>query len=153
MLHITPEQIQILNNVKQTFIEHPEKLDMSNWCGTSHCIAGEIVFQYYRELYNRIYFETENNRGCLEYYITLIDKAAQLIGQFYQPKVEIFYVATWPYALNKKYYSSLKKDDKVNVLSEAIDSYIAFRSQDEFWNWERFHNIRYAKRRETPENI
>ena len=109
MIPITAEQIQILNNVKQAFIEKPNKFDMFNWCGTTHCIAGEIVFQNDRVLYDRTAFDeisiTPSNRiGLNEFLI----KAASLIGEDLFKECELFYRINWPYDLKTKHETGVE---------------------------------------------
>lgn len=140
---ITEDQIKMLNGVKQAFIDNPSKLNMSNWCGTTHCIAGELVYQNNIKLWGEVYSNISRviciqNEAC-----KLLDVVLENNNDF----GKIFFAVSWPFEFAKEYMAREILDDlqlvdysKVEVLKNVIDSYIAYRSQDKIINWQAFED-------------
>lgn len=145
---ITQDQIKMLNNVKQAFSKAPYKLSMSNWCGTTQCIAGELVLQNNPKLWGEVF--SNSSVKCPAYYIQ--EEGCNLLGIIKgYDTYKIFFAESWPAKFAKAFneifdlasglfgrIGNQMHEAQVKILENVIDSYIAYRSQDKIYDWNEF---------------
>lgn len=115
---------KILKNVADIIESEPKKYDQDNWCGTSCCIAGHIVFsQGAKRIKSQDFFVKFNNKErrvlSLAYKLLGIKNNVK-IDKLFGPYPELYWEDKW--AL--QYSKAKNRKEKAAVAADYIRKHI-----------------------------
>lgn len=127
---ITPEQVAVLETVKQKILANVDQFDMcsyvqrdhENLCGTPSCVAGYIAFVVHPETFGR--------------YVDLSDAVRAIAYRFFRTEyseyidewIPLFHEGRWDADLRDRYEEADDECDQLEmalVACEAIDRFVA----------------------------